>query len=80
MFRRLRWMAIGAGVGLGGSWWARRKARNAAANLAPADVGRRVMAGASRRVQAARTDARAARIDTELRLRGAVNGDRAASK
>jgi hypothetical protein len=76
MLRRIKWMVIGAGMGVGGSWWARRKARRAAATLAPADVGRRVVAGASRRVQAARDDARAARLDTELRLRGGFAGDR----
>jgi outer membrane protein TolC len=76
MLRRLRWMVIGAGMGLGGSWWARRKARRAAATLAPAEMGRRMVAGASRRVQAARQDARLARADTERRLKGGMAADR----
>lgn len=76
MLRRLRWMVIGAGMGLGGSWWARRKARRAAAALAPVGMGRRMVAGASRRVEAARHDARLARVDTERRLKGRVASDR----
>jgi hypothetical protein len=69
MLRRLRWMLIGVGIGAGGSWWARRKARRAAANLAPAVVGRRVVDSAGRRVRAARADGRAAMVGTERRLR-----------
>jgi hypothetical protein len=48
---RLRWMLFGVGVGAGGSWWARRQARRAAARLAPAAVGRRMVDSAGRRIR-----------------------------
>ena len=51
MVSRLRWMLFGVGVGAGGSWWARRQARRAAARLAPAAVGRRMVDGAGRRIR-----------------------------
>lgn len=51
MASRVRWMMFGVGVGAGGSWWARRQARRAAAHLAPAAVGRRVVDGAGRRLR-----------------------------
>ena len=52
MLSRVRWMLFGVGLGAGGSWWARRQARRAAARLAPAAVGRRVVDGAGRRIRA----------------------------
>jgi hypothetical protein len=69
MLHRLRWMLIGMGLGAGGSWWARRKARRAAVNLTPVAVGRRVVDSAGRRVRAARDEGRAAMVGTEQRLR-----------
>ena len=51
MVSRLRWMLFGVGLGAGGSWWARRQARRAAARSAPAAVGRRVVDRAGRRIR-----------------------------
>ena len=69
MLVRLRWLLAGMGMGVGGSWWAKRTARRAAASLRPAQVGTRVAREARRRVGAARLDARSARRETEGRLR-----------
>ena len=75
MLRRLRWMAAGAGLGLGGRWWVKRTARRATASLRPAEVSRRMAAGARLRVRAARLDASTARRDTEQRLRQRLSPD-----
>jgi hypothetical protein len=69
-------MVIGAGLGAGGSWWAKRQARRVAVSLTPAVVGRRAVHGASQRVRAARHDARLARRMTEEQLRRRLNAGR----
>ena len=58
MFQRLRWMLIGTVAGAAGSWWTRRKARQAAARLRPEVIGRRVAEQAATRATHARATTR----------------------
>ncbi len=58
VFQRLRWMLIGTVAGAAGSWWTRRKARQAAAQLRPEVIGRRVVDQASTRAAQAREGTR----------------------
>lgn len=70
MFRRVRWMLIGAGVSLGSSWWAQRKARRTMARLTPAALRQKATQEVTERVRSAAEGAKAAMADTEARWRG----------
>lgn len=39
MFKRIRWMSVGAAVGFGGSVWAQRRVRQTVARYLPEQVG-----------------------------------------
>ncbi len=42
MFKRLFWMTVGAAAGLGGSFWARRRVKEAVERYYPDQVARQV--------------------------------------
>lgn len=69
MFRRVRWMLMGAGVGLGSSWWAQRKARRTMARLSPAVLRQKAAQEMVGRVRSAAEGAKSAMRDTEARWR-----------
>jgi ferric-dicitrate binding protein FerR (iron transport regulator) len=65
MMKRAVWFALGAAAGAGGSAYARRKARAAAARYAPGNLAR----GAVDRVSDALREGRAAMATKEAELR-----------
>jgi len=67
--KRMIWMAAGAALATVGKRWTVRKAAAVTDQLAPAAVGKRMAAGVSQRVDAAKREGRAAMADTEQRLR-----------
>ena len=67
--KRVIWMAAGAAMVTVGKRWTVRKAAVVADQFTPAAVGKRMAAGVSQRVDAAKREGRAAMADTEQRLR-----------
>lgn len=76
MFKRLRWLVTGAGIGLGTSLWLQRKVKRTAARYSPQRFSgelTRTVKGISGDVRAAVTEGREAMREREAALRG-TNG------
>jgi hypothetical protein len=72
MLKRVRWVAVGYGLGAATSYFAARRVRRTAQKYAPNQVANRVGAtvgGTARSVQSAVSEGRAAMRDREARLR-----------
>ena len=72
MFKRLFWLTVGTLIGLGSSFWAQRRLRQAVNRLAPEQVRRRVSWSARALVEdlrAAAAEGRSAMRDREDALR-----------
>jgi hypothetical protein len=72
MFKRVRWVAVGYGLGATTSYLAARRLRRAAQKYTPNEVASRVGAtvgGSARHVQNAVSQGRAAMRDREAELR-----------
>lgn len=70
--KRVFWLTVGYGAGLGSSWYAARKVRAAARRYTPEGLGGRVsetVTGISRDVKAAVTEGRSAMREREAELR-----------
>jgi hypothetical protein len=65
MFKRVRWMSIGAAVGLGGSVWAQRRVRRAVDRYLPEQV----VSSAGQRARNLRSDVRDALTEGRLAMR-----------
>jgi hypothetical protein len=77
--KRVFWLTVGYGAGLGTSWYAARKVKAAARRYAPEQLGGRftdTVTGISRDVRAAVTEGRTAMREREAELRR----DRVASR
>jgi|GEM_PF-3327885 len=66
MPKRTRWLVTGVALGAGGSLWAQRKAKTAAARYGPAGLAE----ATGRRVAAALADGREAMREREAQLKG----------
>jgi hypothetical protein len=72
MFKRVRWVAVGYGLGATTSYLAARRLRRTAQKYTPNEVANRVGAtvgGTARQVQTAVSEGRAAMRDREAKLR-----------
>jgi hypothetical protein len=68
MFKRIRWLSLGAAVGAASSLWARRKAKTLATRWTPSSVA----GAAAGRVRAALADGREAMHQREAELRAGL--------
>ena len=72
MFRRLYWLCIGVGVGLGSSWWVTRRVKEVAARYMPeriqTDMAKSVRT-LGRDVRLSLQDGREAMVQRETELR-----------
>jgi hypothetical protein len=79
VLRRLYWLCVGVGVGLGGSFWIRRFVRETAAKYAPervsADLSNAIK-GIGTDVRQAVADGRSAMHEREAELRADVERTR----
>lgn len=66
--KRVFWLTVGYGAGMGSSWYAARKVRNAARRYTPNGLNERV-GGAVDDVKAAMVEGRAAMRRREMQLR-----------
>ena len=73
MFKRLRWLTVGVAAGVGGSVWAQKKLKTAAARYGPVGVA----GAAAARARDAFDEGRAAMRAREAELRGSAGGRRA---
>ena len=81
--KRLFWLTVGYGVGLGTSWYASKKVKEAARRYTPEGLVERVgdtVSQTSGRVRAAVSEGRAAMRERERELRGATAQPRAARR
>jgi hypothetical protein len=72
MFKRVRWAALGAVAGVGGSMWARRSVRRGIKRYQPEQLGaaaRARLARATDEVRAAIGEGREAMVEREAELR-----------
>ncbi len=70
--KRVFWLTVGYGAGLGSSWYAARKVKAAARRYTPESLGGRVtdtVSGISKDVKAAVTEGRSAMREREAELR-----------
>ncbi len=70
--KRVFWLTVGYGAGLGTSWYAARKVKAAARRYTPEGIGGRVtdtVGGISRDVRAAVSEGRSAMREREAELR-----------
>jgi hypothetical protein len=70
VFKRMRWMAMGMGVGATGSVWVRRRLRRFLKSYTPPAVATRAAASARDEFKAAWTEGREAMRQREAELRG----------
>ncbi|MGH9036818.1 MAG: hypothetical protein ACRD0O_13725 [Acidimicrobiia bacterium] len=70
MFKRMRWIAMGMGVGATGSVWVRRRLRRFLKSYTPPAVATRAAASARDEFKAAWTEGREAMRQREAELRG----------
>jgi hypothetical protein len=70
VFKRMRWMAMGMGVGATGSVWVRRRLRRFLKSYTPPAVATRAAASARNEFKAAWTEGREAMRQREAELRG----------
>ena len=76
MFKRLFWLTVGTLIGLGSSFWAQRRLRQAVNRLAPEHVRRRVSWSARTLLddlRAAAAEGRSAMRDREAALRAELS-------
>lgn len=69
--KRVFWFTVGYGAGLGSSWYAAKKVKQAARRYTPESLGARVtdtVSGISRDVKAAVTEGRSAMREREAEL------------
>ncbi len=71
MPKRTRWLVTGVALGAGGSLWAQRKAKTAAARYGPAGI----VEATGRRIAAALADGREAMREREAQLKGTSSDD-----
>jgi len=75
--KRVFWLTVGYGAGIGSSWYAARKVKAAARRYTPDGLADRVsgsVSGASAKVRAAVAEGRDAMHRREAELRGAASG------
>lgn len=70
MFKRVRWMVVGMGVGAGAQLWARRKVAHLAKRYSPPQVAGRAAMTARSEIKAAIDEGRTAMRRREAELRG----------
>lgn len=70
--KRLFWLTVGYGAGMGSSWYAARKVRSAARRYTPEGLGERV-GGRVTDVKDAVTEGRAAMRRREMQLRAGLD-------
>ncbi|MGH8992815.1 MAG: hypothetical protein ACRDYV_12250 [Acidimicrobiia bacterium] len=69
MFKRVRWIVMGMGMGASGSVWVRRKMRRFLKSYTPPAVATRAAASAKDEFKAAWTEGREAMREREAELR-----------
>jgi len=74
VFKRLRWMTMGMGLGVTASVWARHRLRRFLRQHSPPEVASRAAAHARNEWRAALDEGRTAMREREAELRGDVNG------
>jgi hypothetical protein len=72
MFKRLRWLTVGAAAGVGGSVWVQRKLKTAASRYRPVGVA----GAAAAKARDALDEGRAAMRAREAELRGSAGSRR----
>jgi hypothetical protein len=70
LFKRMRWIVMGMGVGATGSVWVRRRLRRFLASYTPPAVATRAAASARDEFKAAWSEGREAMRQREAELRG----------
>jgi len=70
LFKRMRWMAMGMGMGATGSVWVQRRLRRFLKSYTPPAVATRAAASARDEFRAAWTEGREAMRQREVELRG----------
>ncbi len=70
MFKRVRWIVMGMGMGATGSVWVRRRLRRFLKSYSPPAVATRAAASAKDEFKAAWTEGREAMRQREAELRG----------
>lgn len=73
MFKRIRWMTVGAGLGVTGSVWARRRVLRLLRSYTPPEVASRAAASARNEWRAALAEGREAMRQREAELRSGVD-------
>ena len=76
LFKRVRWIVMGMGMGATGSVWVRRKLRRFLRSYTPPAVATRAAASAKDEFKAAWQEGRDAMRQREAELRGDASGPR----
>jgi hypothetical protein len=74
VFKRIRWMTMGMGLGFTASVWVKHRLRRFLREHAPPEVASRAAAHARQEWRAALHEGRTAMREREAELRGNVNG------
>jgi hypothetical protein len=75
VFRRLFWLLLGVGVGMGGSWWVTRRVKEVAARYTPERISNDMASSVrtlGRDVRLSIQDGRQAMVEREAELRADV--------